>query len=360
MEKYPVKEDGIVYRNPNTLFRYNAWPTICRDDEGVLYTVFSGLRGQHVCPFGKTCLCKSYDNGKTWSAPLIVNDTWLDDRDAGILCLGGKKMMVSWFTHPAEHYVNAARGAIWVPSVSLMDELYPSIPEEHGKGGSFLRVSEDGGLTWGDTYTLPISAPHGPIQRRDGSLLYLGKELLAIWDDSIEGPDVILAMESRDDGKTWTELGKVPLPDVEGISWERHLHEPHVLELANGRLLGVIRGEWPRPTVYLTHSDDGGYTWSVPEALSIRGYPPYIMQHSSGAILITAGRRIPPYGQRVLVSYDGGDTWPDEYVLRDDAQNDDLGYPATVELPDKKLLTVYYQWYPGDTMPSILYTKWSL
>ncbi|MBQ5974044.1 MAG: exo-alpha-sialidase, partial [Oscillospiraceae bacterium] len=74
------------------------------------------------------------------------------------------------------------------------------------------------------------------------------------------------------------------------------------------------------------------------------------------------GRRKEPFGQRAYVSYDGGETWADEYVLRDDGFNGDLGYPATAELPDGSLITVYYQLYdPADEEKrSILSTRWRL
>jgi len=356
MEKYPVKTDGIVYRNPDSFFGYSGWPSVCYDDEGTLYTVYSGFRGSHVDVFGKTCMCKSYDNGKTWSVPMIINDTWMDDRDAGIICLGGKKLLVSWFTNPADFYTGELREYIWEPSLELMDRLYADVSPEYAGGGSYIRISEDGGLSWGETIKLPISAPHGPILRRDGSILYLGKEL---WNHGPEIPHVILAMESRDEGKTWQELGRVPLPEVEGIGWG-HLVEPHVLELEDGSLIGVIRGHRPGFTVYITRSYDGGKTWSVPTQLDVNGSPPHIMQHSSGAIIITFGRRGSPFGERAIVSWDGGETWQDEYVLRDDGLNVDLGYPATVELPDKKLLTVYYQAIPGDKQNCIQSTIWEL
>ena len=61
-----------------------------------------------------------------------------------------------------------------------------------------------------------------------------------------------------------------------------------------------------------------------------------------------------------MVSYDFGETWSDEYILDERAKDGDLGYPASVELDDGSILTVYYQKYPNDVKCSILYTKWSL
>ena len=45
---------------------------------------------------------------------------------------------------------------------------------------------------------------------------------------------------------------------------------------------------------------------------------------------------------------------------RASARGGDLGYPATVELDDGSLMTVYYQKYEDDANCSILYTRWRL
>jgi sialidase-1 len=356
MEKYPIKTDGIVYRNSNTFFGYCGWPSVCADENGVLYTAYSGFRGSHICPFGKTCLSRSHDGGKTWSVPLVVNDTWLDDRDAGIVCLGGNRLLITWFTNPADTYNNGAfSSGVWDVSRPLVSALYPNVPDEYSGGGSYYRISNDGGETWGDITKIPISSPHGPILRRDGSVFYLGKEL---WCHASRDTDhVVRAMESRDGGKTFTNLGAVPQPD--GIAWN-DLHEPYAIELPDGTLLGAIRAHKPYFTVFLTRSADGGKTWTVPEQTNIQGSPPHLLLHSSGAIIMTFGRRIPPFGERAAISHDGGKTWDTEYILRDDGVDGDLGYPCTSELSDGSLLTVYYQKLRGDKQNSILYTKWQL
>ena len=205
---------GVIWNNPNSFFRYNGWPSVCKDDEGTLYAVCSGFRVSHICPFGKTVLFKSWDEGKTWSIPMIINDTWLDDRDAGIICLGGKTVLVTWFAHPTSVYLNTYSKPIresWGGSGGVLD-LYPSIPEEHSHGGSFVRVSHDGGMTWGETVQLPVSTPHGPIVLKDGTIFYLGKEH---YSEGAETPHIISVWVSRDEGKTWSE--------------------PHILEECDGK-----------------------------------------------------------------------------------------------------------------------------
>ena len=95
---------GIVYRSTEGPFRYQAWPTVCRDEKGILYAVFSGMRVGHVCPFGKNLMSVSRDGGKTWSAPAVINDSWLDDRDAGICSMGSGRFVLSYFNHPVQLY----------------------------------------------------------------------------------------------------------------------------------------------------------------------------------------------------------------------------------------------------------------
>jgi len=136
-----------------------------------------------------------------------------------------------------------------------------------------------------------------------------------------------------------------------------------MIELDSGRLLGMIRAQGPGVfhgfTMYQTVSDDGGRTWTTPVPLNIAGSPPHLLKHSSGAIICAFGRREQPFGERALVSRDNGETWEDEYILHETAPCD-LGYPASVELPDGEILTVYYQAVEGDGFTSLQYTKWSL
>jgi len=76
-------QHGTVCRLPGQHFSYFAWPSVARLDNGRLVVGSSGLRTEHACPFGKTVLHFSADEGETWSAPRVINDSPLDDRDDG-------------------------------------------------------------------------------------------------------------------------------------------------------------------------------------------------------------------------------------------------------------------------------------
>lgn len=62
-----------------------------------------------------------------------------------------------------------------------------------------------------------------------------------------------------------------------------------------------------------------------------------------------------------IISYDEGETWDmqNEITLAE-AYNGDLGYPATVQLNDGTLLTVFYQQDVRNESTSIFTTHWKL
>jgi len=99
-----------------------------------------------------------------------------------------------------------------------------------------------------------------------------------------------------------------------------------------------------RNLLWETFSDDNGHTWTEPYPTPIWGYPANVRQLHDSRVLISYSYRRAPFGQRVCFSQDGI-TWmhENERVLRDDAPNEDLGYPVSWELEPGTVLTLYYQ-----------------
>lgn len=401
-------EKSVVFRPQDTIFKYAAWPSICSDENGTLYAV-SAWGSTHVCPFTKVCMYISKDGGKTWSPPIVVQDSYIGDGHGGINYLGNGKMILSWAYHPGDVMLNElygrVTGTMWGGTPTSEDNLraamletYWDIPPEKLVGGSFVKISEDYGMTWSEPIRLPVASPHGFTQCADGTLLYLGKEYYAStqgtfdffesgelerieahsWAEYVnnlnasragaECSDIpIYAYASTDGGYTWEQRGLCNKPDE--LAWV-DTAEPHVVELNDGTLLGAIRVESEaafenQMAVYTTRSTDGGVTWSEWECTHINGGPPQLMQHSSGAVLLSVGRRTRIMGEYVLVSWDNGLTWTEEYLI-DKSPSSDMGYPCTTELPDGDLVTVYYQPYVDpetgetDSTPSIQSVRWSL
>ncbi|MBP5641147.1 MAG: exo-alpha-sialidase [Victivallales bacterium] len=358
-----IKKNIVICSKPYEKFGYFGWPSIARQADGTIFVAASGLRYSHVCPWGRTIICKSSDNGETWTEPRIINNTPLDDRDAGIISLGGQRLAITWFTSNTLHYFGKYKDPAtgkWAPEYAemgkVMDEWDGDMCEK--TIGSWLRVSPDGEY-WGPVRRAPVNTPHGFIVLKDGSWLYLGKEWLCTINglySMVAHDNRIVAVRSTNEGRTWQPLGIVPFPD--GITTDL-CHEPHVVELDNGELLGAVRVHNPFRTM-LTRSSDGGKTWSVLEEAGINGAPPHLLKHSSGAIVCVFGYRSEPYGERAKVSYDNGHTWSDDIILRDDGPSGDLGYPASIELDDGSIMTIYYQLFKADQKCSLMGTIWKL
>jgi len=367
--KHLQADHGIVCRLTGERFGYFGWPSVARKDNGTLVAASSGLRTQHVCPWGKTVLHVSDDDGQTWSPSRIINDSLLDDRDAGIVSLGDARLLVSWFTtdnraclhdEGFRQWLGDAEVDSWrVPLGKVTDEV-----AAQGQG-SWIMLSADGGTSWSAPLRVPVSTPHGPIRLQSGNLLYLGKRYLT--PDDIHD-SFITAAGSCDGGLTWQVLGEAPVyPGSDAANY----HEPHVVELPSGRLLGMIRiedapgheltacGLMPF-SMMQTESDDGGHTWSTVRPLGFHGSPPHLLRHTTGALMLTYGFRQEPYGQRVAISRDDGASWDHDWILRDDGPDWDLRYPCTVEMGDGSLFTVYYQKVAASEPCSLLWSHWTL
>lgn len=358
-----IKQNVVICSRPQDTFGYFGWPSVAVQGDGTVVAVASGLRYTHVCPWGRTVMCKSHDGGLTWTSPLVINNTPLDDRDAGIISLGGQRLAVTWFTSNTWMLLKSKKDpetGKWADGYeamgAVMDTWQGKMCEENI--GSYIRVSPDGEY-WGEALQAPVNTPHGFIVLKNGDWLYLGKK----WNFTMCGRDTIhihdapiQAAVSRDEGRSWELLGTVPMP--EGVINDQ-CHEPHVIELNDGSLLGSVRVHKPFDTM-LTRSTDGGRTWSVLEDCGVHGAPAHFLRHSSGAIVMVYGYRMAPFGQRARISTDDGRTWSEDIVLRDDGPCGDLGYPASCELADGSILTVYYQQLQAGEKCSLLGTIWNL
>ena len=355
-----IIKEGTVSRITDSFFSYQSWPSACIDENGVIYVVCSGFRMGHVCPFGKTVMYKSRDGGESFSLPVVVNDHYLDDRDPGILYLGRGDFIVTRCSHPASSYENQLYD--WLVSDSGdagagLIKHYIMIPGEYRTGGCFYRLLHDYGETADGEKRIPVHSPHGPVLLKDGTVFYLGKE---VFSGVPEENEVFSAYISSDRGETFIKTGECPVP--EGFS-PVQFHEVHCGELSDGGIMALFRTHLTDDdsffTVMKSVTYDRGRTWSEWEKTGICGSPPHLCKLSDGGFALTYGRRRPPYGICGRYVSPSGEISDEEFRLAD-CDDDDIGYPATVELPDGTLFTVYYARYRGDPTASLLSVKWIL
>ena len=339
----------ILWTHPIYKNRYIGWPTVCCRKNGEVLVSFSGNREGHVCPYGRSELVRSSDNGETWSVrSTIINNDIVDDRDTGIIELANGDLVAKWFgsTCFAGGY----------------DQLYCKLPKNlvDAARGEWTKRSTDGGKTWTDLAPQIGHTPHGPIQLRNGRLLQFGSAATRgdIWNakNYPERKDGYIVEESTDNARSWHRLAFIPTAEKHGAG-----AEPTLVECHDGRLLAMIRTDIQGCTL-MTDSTDGGKTWSpIRESpFRIGIHPPYLSRISSGRLLLTHCKR-PQHLNVVYVSDDDGRTWDQTNEIQlSKGFGIDMGYTTTAELKDGTFLSVYYgPENPGEP-PCLMATKWRL
>lgn len=358
-----IGQPSVVMSNPDSFHDFFAWPTIARLKNGRIAVSASGFRIAHICPFGKAVIAYSDDEGRSYSAPAPIIDTPLDDRDAGLLAFGENGLMITSFNNS----VAFQRSSTKVPTIwntfndpyvhAYLDRITPEDEEKYL--GSAFRISHDNGITFGKLMKSPVTSPHGPCELKNGNILWVGRTFSK--DESLMKNDEIRAYLLSPDG------GMEHIGSIENIPSEGEpllSCEPYAIELDDGTLICHIRvqrnSEERVFTIYQSESKDGGRTWTKPHRILpiLGGAPSHLMKHSSGALIAVYGYREKPYGIKAMFSYDGGETWDTDNVIYTSDISSDLGYPASVELSDGSILTVFYTHHNKDSSAVIMQQKW--
>lgn len=351
----------VIMSNPFSKYRYFGWPTVARLKNGKIAVVASGYRFHHLCPFGKTVISYSENEGETYTVPAPVFDTVLDDRDGGIVPFGESGVLVTSFNNTVAQQKEWALNETIVKSeeertfrLSYLNQITKE--EETAALGSSFRISRDNGVTFGPPIKIPVTNPHGPAVLPDGSFLWVGNVF-----GNGELPLAVYRIQADGTAEKRGEIEPIVYQEA-----PRKSFEPHAFVLEDGTILVHFRVEEAMFTVYQTQSTDGGYTWSKPRKLlhDFGGSPPHIFRHSSGVLISTYGFRgvewKAPFGVRAMFSRDNGVTWDVDHDLYLTDISPDLGYPSTIELKDGSLLTVFYGAETPDGPPVIWQQKWRI
>ena len=359
-----IIETKVISRQPEL---YHGWPTVARRANGELWVTCSGGREAHVCPFGQVVAITSRDDGATWSWPRVLLDGAIDDRDSGVLETAKGTLLVTTFTSLAyeDSFKKASAMAEhtdkgWVTKAMPAEQFARwkaaherlSDDERRAELDQWLIRSIDGGKTWSTRLPTIVNSPHGPIQLKDGRLLYAGKKL---WTDDRQ----IGVCESKDDGLTWQWLADIPARD--GDDAAKSYHELHAVEASDGTLIAQIRNHNKADAGWTlqTESNDGGKSWSEPHPVCF-GLPSHLLRLRDGRLLMSYGHRRAPFGNQARVSTDNGRTWSAEMLISADGKGGDLGYPSTVELADGTLLTVWYESMRDPKLAVLRQARWRL
>ncbi len=218
------------------------------------------------------------------------------------------------------------------------------------------KISTDQGQTWGASHVL--FAEPGSFCRQPVQVLSNGTWIVGNWRSMDQhgafGSDVTWFQLSQDQGRTWNAV------EVPGSAGRVHAN---VIELEGGRLAAFFRSR-AADRIYISRSDDFGFSWSVPERTSLPNN-----NASISAIKLQSGRiaviyndislnddpsvTLWPYERypvTVALSEDEGRTWPyKRYVDIGDgyagdankASNRRYEYPCIIQAKDGLIHTVY-------------------
>jgi hypothetical protein len=373
----PVRdpEHRIVHRDP---FSYCAHPHLVALPNGSWCMVFNRApRRSFVLhppeePEFRNVLVRSSDRGATWTAPVVVPGyDWHGVECAGLTALADDRVLLNqwrfrWYPLPAARRLagtedltfptDLAAGLIASPEheadSARRAEAEALMPWARGNGGTYVHLSNDGGATFMRTVGIDTGPFSGGYGMR-GAIELPGGDLMLPLSD-VPHYEQVFVVHSGDRGESWR--APITAASEPGGAFE----EPCALLLASGRILMLLRENRSRH-LHQVISDDGGRSWSRPEATLIDGYPPHLLDLGDGRILCTYGYRRPDYGIRAVISADGGMHWDVGQTLRirGGLPSRDLGYPCTLRWSDGRFITVYYG-QGADGITSIQSTSFGL
>jgi len=300
---------------------------------GFTMSTFANAAGHQCAGPCHSWLARSVDGGETWQ-------TWEPEGYAG---------------QPEPVLRGLTEGADFVmPGFVLRVEGNGY----HGNSGCRWFSSADRGATWGGPYgfgTLFESPELAGLEftGRTGYLVDGPRTLLLFL--SARRPARGIALQEKaflartdDGGRSWAFVSWL-------VPWSDPCRAvmPAPVRLSPARLVAALRrksqtNNW----IDCVASSDNGATWThlsrvgdTEAASSYNGNPPAMVLMADGRLCCVYGHRSE---RRMLARFsaDGGATWSDPAVVRDDFSSvngwPDLGYPRLYQRPDGRLVAVYF------------------
>lgn len=289
-----------------------AWPNLTQLPDGSIVASIFNKPGHGTFPGDVDCWATT-DEGNTWelrgtAAPRSAPDANRMNVAAGMSTDGDMIVIASGY-----------------------GEVGQDKPFSERVLAAHVCRSWDGARTWALTSELS-PAPDGAhlipfgdvLVANDGSLRVLCYTAWKAW--------ATYMLTSRDEGRSWSE----PVKIGEGINEGAPLH------LGEGKWIAAIRTTSPADCRLFASEDDGA-TWTDRGPVTEPSqHPAHLLRLKDGRVLMTYGnRRKERPGVEAKFSSDGGLTWGDPVRIQE-LPMVDLGYPASVELAEGKVLSAYY------------------
>lgn len=347
--KFTIPEEASTVADSSGHF---AFPDVVKLKSGRLMAVYRN-GSTHADKSGLIIVSMS-DDGITWDDPdILLDDTSIDDRDPSITVFSDGRVGMNWFKYryPADY------------SEPWVHHLFFAVSDKSGlhfgehiqvDGGVFdyseTAVMDENGIWLDDENGSEVTvAASSSSMIEDGEKIiipgYFGNALN--WQSMSKTPKTkVVLYESSDGGKTWTP--NEVKAEIDEKTW---LQEPALLKVTDKRWILQVRtavGASPSAKGDLVQSvsEDGGKTWSPYESLGFVAHAPELLKLENGVIVssfrwLDWGTKVNREAVSMVYSLDGGRTWSDVIEILD-CGTAECGYPGMVELPDNRILVVYY------------------
>ena len=252
--------------------------------------------------------------------------------------------------------------------VTAIDRRWNSEADLANRIDIIARISEDGGYTWSEEYTI-AEATDDKNGRGDCAMVVAANgDIVAafvggnsLWNSTETDPMVSFISRSSDGGKTWTPVEEGGRGDITSQIWGSKCggDDTRVNGTAaffgsgrglcltrqtgdnagkNGRIMFVTGVRYNEKLYnYAVYSDDNGLTWKVSEQAFAEGDESKVAELNDGTILMSVRNSNGCRGY--ARSTDGGETWTDQGTWSDlnvNACNGDiLEYTAIADGDDK-------------------------
>ena len=330
-----------------------AFPDVVRLKSGKFMAVYRN-GSTHADQSGAIIVSLSND-GVNWGDPdILLDNSTIDDRDPSITVFSDGRVGMNWFKYryPADY------------SEPWVHHLFFAISDKSGMNfGEHIQV-DDGVFDYSETAVMDENgiwlddengsevtvAASSSSMIEDGEKIiipgYFGNALN--WQSMDKTPKTrVVLYESSDGGKTWTP--NEVKAEIDEKTW---LQEPALLKVTGKRwILHVRTGVGSSPSnkgdLVQSISEDGGKTWSPYKSLGFVAHAPELLKLENGVLVSSfrwldwGGMNVTREAVSMIYSLDGGETWSDVIEILDCGKAE-CGYPGMIELPDNKILVVYY------------------
>jgi len=261
---------------------------------------------------------------------------------------------------------------------------YPAIPAPVASPGGFdftadgfalkargnrFWVTDDRGQTWSNPYTLP-AFDQAFLTARTNYLVLDSQSMLLFYEATNTPPSTgnhwrTMVVQTTDGGQTFERIAWLtpdPLDGHDTGAMPAYALMPSVARLDDGTMLAAVRNrleghKWND----LMASTDSGQTWQkVATPIDHNDNPAALVSLGGDRLALVYGYRNGPFGIRGKISEDGGQTWSQDYILRNDGREWDLGYVRAGVRSDGNITAVYYYTTAAQPAQFIAGTIWDV